>query len=587
MSNDRTERRLAAILAADVVGYSRLMGMDEEGTLARLKTLRRDLVDPAISLHRGRIVKTMGDGLLVEFASAVDAARCAAEVQRDMARQNAEVAPDGRIDFRIGLHIGDIIIDDADIFGDGVNIAARLEGIAEPGGICLSDDAQRQVRAKIDLGFEDMGLQDLKNIAEPIRAWRVRLDGVKSALTPSIKAPLALPDKPSIAVLPFQNMSGDPEQEYFADGMVEDIVTALSRFKSLFVIARNSSFTYKGKAVDIKQVGRELGVRYVLEGSVRKSGTRLRISGQLIEVATGAHVWADKFDRELNDIFVLQDEITEKVAAIIEPNITRAEIERAALQRPGNLTAYDLYLRALPQYYTMSEEGFAQAILLCSRALEIDPRYSAAVRLLADMHGLKPAQGWSKDVKSDYADAMRFGRRALEIDGADPDTLAMFGRGLAAFSNDYDTAKGMVDRAVALNPNSARAWSERGWTYRYMKKADEALVSFERAVRLSPVDPKIYDTLTGVASTLIIMRRDDEAVENSRRALALNSRFTSAYRCLAAALAHLNREAEAKEAASALLEIEPSFRISAWANYGGQWQGERFLEGLRLAGLPA
>src|ERR1700680_3281527 len=295
LSDERVERRLAAILAADVAGYSRLMGANEEATLAQLKSVRRALVDPTIAAHRGRIVKTTGDGMLVEFSSAVDAARCAVEVQRGMAGQNIEVPLDTRIEFRIGIHVGDIIFDENDIFGDGVNIAARLEGIAEPGGVCISDDAQRQVRGKVDFAFEDLGLQTLKNIAEPMRAWRMQIGNVSASATPNkvspaSSQPLALPDKPSIAVLPFQNMSGDPEQEYFADGMVEDIITALSRFKSLFVIARNSSFIYKGRAVDIKQVGRELGVRYVLEGSVRKAANQVRITGQLIDSASGAHI---------------------------------------------------------------------------------------------------------------------------------------------------------------------------------------------------------------------------------------------------------------------------------------------------------
>ena len=313
LSRNRVDRRLAAILAADIAGYSRLMGDDEEGTLARLKDFRKALVDPKIAEHRGRIVKTTGDGMLVEFASAVDAARCAVEVQHGIANQNANTPQDRRIEFRIGIHVGDIIIDEGDIFGDGVNIAARLEGIAKPGGICISDDAYRQIRGKIDIIYDDIGPQSLKNIAEPMRAWSVR-SGNKLASTPEANAspiadqPLPLPDKPSIAVLPFQNMSGDPEQQYFADGMVEDMITALSRFKLLFVIARNSTFTYKGKSVDVKQVGRELGVRYVLEGSVRKAGSRVRITGQLIEAATAAHLWADHFDGALEDVFDLQDQ---------------------------------------------------------------------------------------------------------------------------------------------------------------------------------------------------------------------------------------------------------------------------------------
>jgi TolB-like protein/class 3 adenylate cyclase len=328
LTGERVERRLAA----DVAGYSQLMGRDEEGTLANLKSSRKSLVDPCIAAHRGRIVKTTGDGLLVEFASAVDAARCAIEIQRGMAAQNAGVPQDTRIELRIGIHVGDIIIDDNDIFGDGVNIAARLEGIADPGGVCISDDAQRQVRGKVEVAFDDIGPQRLKNIAEPMRAWRVRLDSSAPSTAPAKAAadparPLTLPEKPSIAVLPFQNMSGDPEQEHFADGMVEDIITGLSRSKALLVIARNSIFTYKGKAVDIKRVGRELGVRYVLEGSVRKAGNRARITGQLIDAATGAHLWAERFDGLLDDVFDLQDRVTSSVVGAILPHLERAEIE--------------------------------------------------------------------------------------------------------------------------------------------------------------------------------------------------------------------------------------------------------------------
>jgi TolB-like protein/class 3 adenylate cyclase len=349
---ERVDRRLAAVLAADVAGYSRLMGIDEEGTLAQLKAVRKALVDPTIAKHRGRIVKTTGDGMLVEFASAVDAVRGAVEIQRGIAKHNASVPQDKRIEFRIGIHVGDIIIDDNDIFGDGVNVAARLEGIAEPGGVCMSNDAYRQVRSKVEIVFDDMGPRPLKNIAEPVQAWRVRFESQNPSAEQSISTAtepqaLALPDKPSIVVLPFQNMSADPEQDYFADGLVEDIITALSRFKSLFVIARNSSFTYKGKVVDIKQVGRELGVRYVLEGSVRKAGARLRITGQLIETATGAHLWAEKIDGALEDVFDLQDQITTSVVGVIAPKIEQAEIERANQKPTDSLVSYDFYLRAL------------------------------------------------------------------------------------------------------------------------------------------------------------------------------------------------------------------------------------------------
>jgi len=384
LTGERIERRLAAVLAADVAGYSRLMGRDEEGTLGQLKKFRKTIVDPTIALHRGRIVKTTGDGMLVEFASAVDAARCANEVQRGMAEVNSDVPPDVRIEFRIGIHVGDIIIDDNDIFGDGVNVAARLEGIAEPGGVCISDDAQRQIRGKVDIAFDDLGPQSLKNIAEPMRAWR--LQAGKAAAPAFAKytssgsaSPLALPDKPSIAVLPFQNMSGDPEQEYFADGMVEDIITALSRFKSLFVIARNSSFTYKGKAVDIKQVGRELGVRYVLEGSVRKAGARLRITGQLIDATTGAHLWADKFEGTLEDIFDLQDKITQQVVGAIAPELDRAEIERVRRRLLSNVDAVAEHYRGLPHaHWPTTPANNDGALQHFTNAMALDPSFSPA-----------------------------------------------------------------------------------------------------------------------------------------------------------------------------------------------------------------
>jgi adenylate cyclase len=569
------------------------MGADEEGTLTRLKAVRKALVDPTIASHRGRIVKTTGDGMLVEFASAVDAARCAAEVQRGVAAQNAEVPPNIRIEFRIGIHVGDIIIDDNDIFGDGVNIAARLEGIAEPGGICISDDAQRQIRGKVDIAFDDMGSQALKNIAEPMRAWRLRINANTSLAAPiklpvDTAQPLAAPDKPSIAVLPFENMSGDPEQGYFADGMVEEIITALSRFRSLFVIARNSSFTYKGKAVDIKQVGRELGVRYVLEGSVRKAAGKVRITGQLIDAATGAHLWADKFDGQLTDIFVLQDEITEKVVAAIGPRLQLAEIELAARRRPDNFSAYDLYLRALPLYYSTTKDGLATAIRLLSRALEIDPRFGAAALLAAWCHFQTIVQGWASDLKSESDETFRLARLALDIDPNDPDTLCTFGRMIGYFTSDFETAIDMVNRAVALNPNLASSWSRRGWTYLSAGvHAEEAMLSFERFVRVSPLDPLLYVNFAGMAIALIELGRFGEAVAIANRALRQNQTYALTYLSLAAALAHLGRQAEASEAVARLLELNPGFRISEWTSRAaGHVKTKLFVEGFRLTGLP-
>ncbi|HEY2246677.1 MAG TPA: adenylate/guanylate cyclase domain-containing protein, partial [Bradyrhizobium sp.] len=404
------------MLAADVAGYSRLMGRNEERTLAALKTLRKSLVDPAIAGYRGRIVKTTGDGLLVEFTSAVDAARCAVEVQRTVGIQNADVPPDERIEFRIGVHVGDIIVDDNDIFGDGVNIAARLEGIAEPGGVCISEDAYRQIRGKVDIVLDDAGPQSLKNIAEPIRVWRTPTSkAAASVVTSASSAPLALPDKPSIAALPFQNMSGDAEQEYFADGMVEDIITGLSRSRWLFVIARNSTFTYKGKAVDIKQVGRELGVRYVLEGSVRKAGNKVRITGQLIDAATGAHLWADRFDGVLDDIFDLQDRVTASVIGAILPEVERAEIERAQRKPTESLHAYDYYLRALAASYRFTREANLEILELTQRANRIDSDFALSYALAAYSYSQRKAFGWSIDPAADIAETRRLSAKAIEL----------------------------------------------------------------------------------------------------------------------------------------------------------------------------
>jgi len=399
-------RRLAAILAADVAGYSRLIGADEGGTLDRLRALRRELLDPKIAEHRGRLVKTTGDGLLVEFGSLVDALRCAVEVQSEMTGHNTGVPPNKRIELRIGINVGDIVVEGGDIFGDGVNVAARLEGLAEPGGICVSARVQEDAAGKLDLAFEDIGEQQLKNIARPVRVF-----GAVIGQKPVPEPALALPDKPSIAVLPFANMSGDAEQEYFADGMVEEIITALSRIRWLFVIARNSSFTYKGQAVDVKQVGRELGVRYVLEGSVRKAGNRVRITGQLIDATTGAHLWADRFDGSLEDVFDLQDKVASSVAGVIEPALQAAETACSANRPTTDLTAYDLYLRA----YAMSLSSaarFPEALGLVEQAIARDPRYGPALAWAAICCFRLLLDGRSEDRDADRLKGADFARRA-------------------------------------------------------------------------------------------------------------------------------------------------------------------------------
>ena len=414
MAAQQTARKLAAILASDVVAYSRLAGADEERTLARLRTLRSDLIDPIVSVHRGRVVKRTGDGALVEFRSVVDAVRCAIEVQNGMTERNAGLPPERRIEFRIGIHLGDVMEEhDGDLMGDGVNIAARLEGVAEPGGICLSEDAYRQVRGKIPESFSDLEDQQLKNIEHPVRTYRVILDRNTAKSEPtSTPVPgerLALPERPSIAVLPFQNLSGDPEQEFFADGVVEEIITALSRIRWLFVIARNSTFTYKGQKIDVKQVGRELGVRYVLEGSVRKAAGRVRITTQLIDATTGTHLWADHFDGSLEDVFDLQDKVASSVAGIIEPTLQAAETSRSANRPTRDLTAYDLYLRAQPLYSSLSQDGIAQALPLLEEAIERDPRYGPALSLAACFHLRAFLDGWAVDPQRERRKGDGFG----------------------------------------------------------------------------------------------------------------------------------------------------------------------------------
>ncbi|WOH78214.1 adenylate/guanylate cyclase domain-containing protein [Bradyrhizobium sp. BEA-2-5] len=590
MTDHRVERRLAAILAADVAGYSRLTGLDEEGTHVRLRERLRGLADPKISEHRGKVVKHTGDGVLAEFGSVVDAVRCAIEVQRGMAEQNATVPQLKRIEFRIGIHVGDIIVDENDIFGDGVNIAARLEGIAEPGGICISDDAQRQIRGKVDAVFEDMGSQNLKNIAEPMRAWRLRVNAGHPAGAP-IEPPvdsaqaLALPDKPSIAVLPFENMSGDPEQEYFADGMVEEIITALSRFKWLFVIARNSSFTFKGRAVDIKEVGRRLGVRYVLEGSVRKAAGKVRITGQLIDAVTGTHIWADRFERDLTDIFALQDEVTVAVVSAIQPKLLQIEIGLSA-RRPENLTAYDFYLRAMQQHYLMTADGLAEAIRLAHRALELDPRFGFVAALAGLAHMQNILWGHAVDPQFDRKEAVRLLRLALSIDDGDAETLAWVSLTSAYMVGDCESEIELADRAVALNPNSYRAWTARGSVYRVAGLPDEAVRSFERAIRLSPLDPRLPITFVGMGMAFIELRRFDEAIAAANKCRRQNASYSLAYRCLASAFAHLGRDAEAREAAALLLQLDPAFTISAMIARGGYPNAQLLIEGLQKAGLP-
>jgi TolB-like protein len=551
----RVERRLAAILAADVAGYSRLMGLDEAGT-ARVLREHRAVTDELVGKHGGRIVKTTGDGVLIEFPSVVDAVECAVAVQAAMAARNNGVAWDRRMLFRIGINLGDVLIEGDDILGDGVNIAARLEGIAEPGGICLSGTAYEHVQGKVALEFADLGEQSLKNIARPVRAYRVEMQAAREAPAPG----LALPDKPSIAVLPFQNMSGDPEQEYFADGMVEDIITGLSRINWLFVIARNSSFVYKGKAVDIKQVGRELGVRYVLEGSVRKAGTRVRITGQLIEAETGSHLWADKFDGGLEDVFDLQDSITASVVGIVEPNLRQAEIERAKRKRPDNLNAYDLYLRALPHFASLMPDDAKIGMDFLEAALKLDPHYAIAHALMAWGMEFRVYRG-----AFDEADALagvRHAQLALTHGGDDATALAIAGFVMLMLGHEFAAASGAVARALSLNASSAIAHYKGALIHSFCGEPAVAEGYATRALRLSPFDPVSFEAYLALGQVRFRERRYDEAAAFFAQGVQANPRLSTLYARQAAALAMAGRIEEAKSTVRRLLELKPDFQHS-------------------------
>ena len=576
-------RRLAAIIAADVAGYSRLMGADEEGTLAELKAIRRELSDPKVKEHRGRIVNTTGDGLLIEFSSVVDAVRCAVEVQHAMAERNVDVPPDRRIELRMGINLGDIIKDGRDIFGDGVNVAARLEALAEPGGICVSRVVRDQVRDKLAFSFEDMGEQQVKNIARPVHVYRVLIDKPASA-----KALLPLPDKPSIAVLPFQNMTGDAEQDYFVDSVVEEIITAISRLPWLFVIARNSSFTYKGRAVDVKQVARELGVRYVLEGSVRKGGNKVRITGQLIDAASGAHIWADRFDGALDDIFELQDQVASGVVGAIEPKLRSAEIERAIRKPTENLGAYDLYLRALAQFWKWTPDGWSEAVDLLRRALDIDPSYATAAGLFAWCRVVEQTRRLVSAQERD--EASRFARLAVEKGNEDPDALWMGGWGMLMLAGEHAAGMSAMERSLALNPNSALASCFFGWAQSYRHQSQRAIEALERARRLSPLDPQPWVFYGGLAHAHFAAGRWGEAIEWADRALHAQPRMTAVVGVKAAACSHLGRAEEARAYVSRYLELRPGSTIGNVGGYVRTAVSPEFraayTDGLRKAGMP-
>ena len=589
MTGERAERRLAAVLAADVAGYSRLMGRDEEGTLAQLKSFRKALVDPAIAEHRGRIVKTTGDGVLVEFASAVDAARCAVEVQRGMAGQNADVPQDTRIEFRIGIHVGDIIIDDNDIFGDGVNIAARLEGIAEPGGVCISDDAQRQIRGKVDIGFDDMGPQVLKNIAEPMRSWRCRIDVDASSISPA-PSPVAavpslpLPDNLSIAVLPFQNMSGDPEQEYFADGIAEDIITDLSRYPDLFVVARNSSFTYRGKAVRITDVARELGVHYVLEGSVRRAGNRVRINAQLIDGASGKHLWAERYDRDLENLFSVQDEVTQSIVGVLPARIESAALEHTTRKTASSFDAHDHLLRGKYYHHLETPDANREADVHFDRAIELDPHFASAYAWKACTLGQAMNKEYQPRTPEGRQQALEIVQRAMKIDENDTECHRIMCR-LALMEGQFVKSEHHLERALALNPNDPRLVVQRGINLTFLGDPQAAIPWIERAMRLDPFSAHHY--YLDMVRALFMAERPAEAIvvlEQTARADWVH------YLWLAACCAAADKEMAAQQATREALALRPNLSIATYGVGGFVWKRDedksRLCDALTRAGLP-
>ena len=567
MTDPEGSRKLEAILVADVAGYSRLMQDDDEATVTTLETYRT-VFREKIEAHRGRVVDMAGDSVLAVFGAATEAVRTALEIQSELAKSNDTLPEARRMCFRIGVNLGEVIESrDGTVYGDGVNIAARLESIGEPGGVCVSGTVYDQVRSRLKTVFEFLGEQQVKNIAEPVRAYRIRLDalapGESAAASASATPALALPDKPSIAVLPFDNMSGDPEQDFFADGVVEAITATLSRIRSFFVIARNSAFRYKGRAVDVSQVGRELGVRYVLEGSVQKASGRVRITVQLIDVTSGAHVWADRVDGTLEDVFDLQDRITERVAGALAPSIRLAEIERARRKRPQDLGAYDYTMRAMPQVWALERDACAKALQLLDQALAIDPEYPLALSLAGWCYAQGLVYNWTNDVDSARTNALRHAEKAAELGGEDPLILAVLGAAHTVLRN-YGTARVMLERAVAVDPNAAWAWSRLGWVENYSDRPERAVAHFERALRLSPLDPMNFNNYVGMGSANEVAGRYDEAIAMYRRALQERPHADWILRNLVSAIVGAGRMDEAAVEFKRLMAAYPDLTVTKY-----------------------
>ena len=590
MEKKREERRLAAILVGDMVGYSRLMEADESDTIARQKAHHDELIKHKITDHRGRIVRTTGDGLLVEFASAVDAVRCAAELQRAMAEREAEVPKDRRIQYRVGINLGDIVIDGNDIQGDGVNIAARLEALAEPGGVCVSGKVFEEVKNKVKVGFEDLGERKVKNISEPIQIYKLLLDpDAAGGLTFAVPAPaLELPDKPSIAVLPFENRSGDPTQDYFAAGIAEDIITELSKFHWFFVIARNSSFKYRGPSVDLKRVAEELGVRYILEGSVREAGKHVRVSAQLIDATTGYHVWAERYDRELKDVFALQDEITENVAASVGPEFLAAETRRAVRKDIQSLDAWDLTMRGCWHIARFTKSGNAEGRRFLQEALKLDQRNGRAYSELALTYVFDAGYGWSESPAESMKGAAEAAQKAIALDRGDAWANMVLGSVLL-FSKRHEDAIALLERATTLNPNMAYGHGTLGMALAYSGETAAAIESIRKALRLSPLDPfKPFWTIS-FAIAMFTEGRYDEAIETAKSALRESSHVVSIHRQLAAYYGLTGRLAEARAALAQVLRRAPGMNLGLVRRqlpFKDPNVMERFLDGLRKAGMP-
>jgi adenylate cyclase len=579
-------RKLIVVVHADVVGYSRLIGLDDVGTLDRMRRLRREVIDPAIAAYGGRVVNTGGDALLMVFDSVDGAVRSALRVQERVPVFDGEAPSDRAIRFRIGINVGDVIPDGTDVHGDVVNVAARLQAECAPGGICVSRAVRDHMQGRSDVAFEALGSLNLKNIARPVEAFMLRSAATAGALSSVEQSllhgggTLPLPDKPSIAVLPFQNMSGDPEQEYFADGMVEEIITALSRIRWLFVIARNSSFTYKGQTIDVKQVGRELGVRYVLEGSVRKSGNRVRITAQLIEAETGTHLWADRFDGLLEDVFELQDRIAISVAGIIEPALQAAETARSASRPTADLTAYDLYLRAHEMVFSSSAQ-IPDALPLLEQAIARDPRYGLALAWAAYCHMRLCVDGVSDDPEAHRRKSVDFARRALEAHGDDPIVLAEAAFALGVLGENIGAMIALVDRAVALNPSFARGWHISGTLRTLAGQNDLAVDHCETSLRLSPRSRVSMPTLAMIGAAHLFAQRFDEAEAKLLLAIQQEPYFPYSHAYLAACYAYMGRLTEAREALSRLQAVAPHFSYTSL--FRNPEQRKLLEDGLRLA----